>query len=152
LELRNARGHSPYVLLVFSCNGIDVIFLIKKLHLCHSKGHRYNFLITFMPLQENTRRTLEDILAFLIWNLLGHFVSFGLSQNFKGFGLGRFMTKPKSKVTDEGSIVTGPVPNSIVGTEFPKGLHWLETFFDDLRGWSSSAGDVVNDSDLFREG
>jgi hypothetical protein len=29
--------------VVFSCNVINVIFLIKKLHLCHSKGHRCNF-------------------------------------------------------------------------------------------------------------
>jgi hypothetical protein len=50
---------------VFSSNGIDVIFLIKKLHLCHSKGHRCNFLITSMPFKENTKRTLRDILAFL---------------------------------------------------------------------------------------
>jgi hypothetical protein len=43
-------------LLVFSCNGIDVI---KKLHLCPFGWHRCNFLIkkiTTMPLQENTRR------------------------------------------------------------------------------------------------
>jgi hypothetical protein len=38
------------------------------------------------------------------------------------------MTKPKSKVTDEGSGVTGPVPNPITGFEFAKGLHRLETF------------------------
>jgi hypothetical protein len=55
-------------LLVFSWNGIDVIFLIKKLHLCHPKGHRCNFLITYMLLQENTRKTPEDVLAFLITN------------------------------------------------------------------------------------
>jgi hypothetical protein len=62
---RNARA-SPCVLLVFFYNGIDVIFLIKKLHLCHPKGHRCNFLITSMPFQENTRRTLGDALAFLM--------------------------------------------------------------------------------------
>jgi hypothetical protein len=52
---------------MFSCNGTDVIILIKKLHLYHSKGHRYNFLITFMSLQENTKKTPEDILAFLLF-------------------------------------------------------------------------------------
>jgi hypothetical protein len=67
-QMRNARA-SPGVLLVFSCNGIDVIFLIKKLHLCHPKGHRCNFLITSMPLQENTRRTPGDVLAFLYTNI-----------------------------------------------------------------------------------
>jgi hypothetical protein len=63
-KMRNARA-SPCVLLVFSWNGIDIIFFIKKLHLCHPKGHRCNFLITSMPLQENTRRTPGDVLAFL---------------------------------------------------------------------------------------
>jgi hypothetical protein len=62
--MRNARA-SPCILLVFSWNGIDVIFLIKKLHLCHPKGHKCNFLITSMPLQKNTRRTPGDVLAFL---------------------------------------------------------------------------------------
>jgi hypothetical protein len=52
---RNARA-SPCVLLVFSWNGINVIFLIKKLHLCHLKRYRCNILITSMSLQENTRR------------------------------------------------------------------------------------------------
>jgi hypothetical protein len=47
----NARA-SLCVLLVFSWNGIDVI---KKLH----------FLITSMSFQENTKRTLGDVLAFL---------------------------------------------------------------------------------------
>jgi hypothetical protein len=54
--LRNARAY-PGVLVVYIWNGIDVIFLIKKLHLCHPKGYRCNFLITTMPFQENTRRT-----------------------------------------------------------------------------------------------
>jgi len=54
------------VLMVFFWNGINVIFLIKKLYLCHPKGHKYNFLITFMSFQENTRRTPEDVLTFLI--------------------------------------------------------------------------------------
>jgi hypothetical protein len=65
LCMRNARASSG-VLLVFSWNGINVIFLIQKLHLCHPKGHRCNFLITFMPCQENTKRTQGDALAFLI--------------------------------------------------------------------------------------
>jgi hypothetical protein len=43
-------------LLVFSWNCINVIFLIKKLHLCHPKWHRCNFLITSMSFHENTRR------------------------------------------------------------------------------------------------
>jgi hypothetical protein len=38
---------------VFSWHGIDAIFESKK--------------ITFMPSQENTRRTPEDALAFLIF-------------------------------------------------------------------------------------
>jgi hypothetical protein len=62
---RNARI-SPGVLLVFSCNGINVI---KKLHLCLFEWHRCNFLIkkiTFLPLQENIRRTQGDALAFLL--------------------------------------------------------------------------------------
>jgi hypothetical protein len=45
---RNART-SPDFLLVFSCNGIDVI---KKLHLCPFGWHKCNFLmkkITSMP-------------------------------------------------------------------------------------------------------
>jgi hypothetical protein len=62
--MRNVRT-SPCVLLVSSWNGIDVIFLIKKLHICHPKGHICNFLIISMPLQENTRRTPGDFLAFL---------------------------------------------------------------------------------------
>jgi hypothetical protein len=53
------------VLLVFSWDGINVIFLIQKLHLYHPKGHRCNFLITSMSCQENTRRTPENALAFL---------------------------------------------------------------------------------------
>jgi hypothetical protein len=63
--MRNART-SPGVLLVFFCNGIDVI---KKLHLCPFGWHRCNFLIkkiTSMPFQENTRRIQGDALAFLI--------------------------------------------------------------------------------------
>jgi hypothetical protein len=64
--MRNARASSG-VLLVFSWDGINVIFLIQKLHLCHPKGYRCNFLITSMPCQENTRRTPEDALAFLIY-------------------------------------------------------------------------------------
>jgi hypothetical protein len=65
LKKRNARTSSG-VLLVFSYNGIDVI---TKLHLCPFGWHRCNFLIkkiTSMPFQENTRRTQEDALAFLI--------------------------------------------------------------------------------------
>jgi len=62
----NARTSSG-VLLVFFWNGIDVIFLIKKLHLCHPKGYRYNFLITSMPFQENTRKTSGDALAILLF-------------------------------------------------------------------------------------
>jgi len=45
---RNART-SPDFLLVFSCNGIDVI---KKFHLCPFGWHKCNFLmkkITSMP-------------------------------------------------------------------------------------------------------
>jgi hypothetical protein len=52
---RNIRT-SPGVLLVFSCNGIDVI---KKLHLCPFEWHKCNFLVervTSMPFQENTKR------------------------------------------------------------------------------------------------
>ncbi len=30
-------------------------------------------------------------------------------------------------MTNEGSGVTGPVPNSVAGIEFVKGLHWPET-------------------------
>jgi hypothetical protein len=51
---------------VFFCNGINVI---KKLYLCLFEWHRCNFLIkkiTFILLQENTRRTQGDALAFLI--------------------------------------------------------------------------------------
>jgi hypothetical protein len=65
LKKRNARTSSG-VLLVFSYNGIDVI---TKLHLCPFGWHRCNFLIkkiTSMPFQENTKRTQEDALAFLI--------------------------------------------------------------------------------------
>jgi hypothetical protein len=65
LKKRNARTSSG-VLLVFSYNGIDVI---TKLHLCPFGWHRCNFLIkkiTSMPFQENTRRTQEDALAFLV--------------------------------------------------------------------------------------
>jgi len=65
LIMRNARA-SFVVLLVFSWDGINVIFLIQKLHLCHPKWYRCNFLITFMPCQENTKRTPEDVLAFLL--------------------------------------------------------------------------------------
>jgi len=60
-----AQGMLEY-LLVFSWDGINVIFLIQKLYLCHPKGHRCNFLITSMPCQENTRRIPEDALAFLM--------------------------------------------------------------------------------------
>jgi hypothetical protein len=63
--VRNARASSG-VLLVFSWHGINVI---KKLHLCPFGWHRCNFWIkkiTFMSSQENTRRTPEDGLAFLI--------------------------------------------------------------------------------------
>jgi hypothetical protein len=51
------------------------------------------------------------------------------------------MTKPKSKVTDEGSAIMGPVSNSVAGD-----------VFGNRPGWSSSAGDDVEDNDLFREG
>jgi hypothetical protein len=68
--MRNARASSGVLLEWHRCN-----FFIKKLHLCHLKGHICNFLITFMPFQENTRRTPEDVLAFLsiyiyIYNVL----------------------------------------------------------------------------------
>jgi hypothetical protein len=59
-------------LMVFSCNGIDVI---KKLHLCPFEWHKCNFLmkkITSMPFQENTKRTQGDALAFLI-QFMGQF-------------------------------------------------------------------------------
>jgi len=62
--MRNFRI-SPGVLLVFSCNGINVI---KKLHLCPFGWHRYNFLIKkiiSMPFQKNTSRTQGNALAFL---------------------------------------------------------------------------------------
>jgi hypothetical protein len=62
--MRNTRASSG-VLLVFSWDDINVIFLIQKLHLCHPKGHKYNFLITSMPCQKNTRRTPEDAITFL---------------------------------------------------------------------------------------
>jgi hypothetical protein len=52
---------------VFSWDDIHVIFLIKKLHLYHLKGYRCNILIISMPLQENTKRTSGDVLAFLIY-------------------------------------------------------------------------------------
>jgi hypothetical protein len=45
--MKNGRA-SFCVLLMFSWNGINVIFLIKKLHLCHPKGHSH------------CRRTLEE--------------------------------------------------------------------------------------------
>jgi len=69
--MRNVRT-SPGVLLVFSCNDIDVIKsidVIKKLHLCPFRWHRCNFLIkkiTFISFQKNTKRTQRDALAFLL--------------------------------------------------------------------------------------
>jgi hypothetical protein len=59
-------GEMLEYLMVFSYNGINVI---KKLHLCPFEWHRCNFLIKIIisvPLQENTRRTQGDTLAFLI--------------------------------------------------------------------------------------
>jgi hypothetical protein len=56
---------SPGVFRVFSWNDIDVI---KKLYLCPFGWHRCNFLIkkiTSTSFQKNTRRTPEDVLAFL---------------------------------------------------------------------------------------
>jgi hypothetical protein len=50
IRMRNARVFSG-VLLVFSWDSINVIFLIQKLHLCH------------------VRRTPEDTLAFLNKNI-----------------------------------------------------------------------------------
>jgi hypothetical protein len=52
--MRNAKT-STGVLLMFSCNGIDVI---RKLHLCLS------------------RRTQGDALIFLIQNIAGHYSHF----------------------------------------------------------------------------
>jgi hypothetical protein len=53
--MRNART-SPDVLLVFSCNGIDII---KILHLYPFRWYKCNFLIkkiTCMSSHENTKR------------------------------------------------------------------------------------------------
>jgi hypothetical protein len=66
-------------LLVFSCNGIDVI---KKLHLCPFGWHICNFLIkkiTSMPFQDDTRRTQGDVLTFLIPHYLYFYSNFILS-------------------------------------------------------------------------
>jgi hypothetical protein len=55
------------------------------------------------------------------------FVGFASSQNLKGFHLGRFIPKPKSKEAIEVSPVMGPILDLEAGSVFVKDFEWLET-------------------------
>jgi hypothetical protein len=46
----------------------------QELHLCHPKGDKCNFLITFMSLQENTRRCSSNSLLLYTYESLDHVV------------------------------------------------------------------------------
>jgi hypothetical protein len=63
----------------------------------------------------------------VVGNLLGRSIGFGFGHNLKGFHLGQFIPKPKSKETMEVFEATGPVSDPKVGSVSGKDFQRSET-------------------------